>query len=159
MRLRSTDHQRLASAAMVVVTLLALGFYVRLRGNTVDFIDTFFGVVIGALAVIVLLYASCQVRLSDGAVVVRNGLRVHRVRIGDIADVTRIGLGTRRAPTPSPGAESSTYLALQLTSGADLVMYGLGHESMLRRQSAGIVSLDPLEAEIRRHCGLAGSGS
>lgn len=144
---------------MVVVTVLALGFYLRLRGNTGDVIDTFFGVVIGALAAIVLLYASCQVRLTENAVVVRNGWRVHRVPVSDIADITRIGLGTRRAPTPSPGAEASMYLALRLTSGADVVMYGLGHESMLRRQSAGIISLDPLESMLRRHCGLPGSVS
>jgi len=159
MKLRSIDHQRLASAAMVVVTLLAVGFVLRLRGNSGDFIDAFFGAVIAALAVCAMLYAFSVVRLDDGRVMVRNGARIHSVPVDEVLDVTRVGLGTRRNPTPDPDGQASTYLALQLRSGRELILYSLGHETMLRRRSAGIESLDSLEAELRRHCGVTGSAS
>jgi hypothetical protein len=158
----SPDFRLVRRLSIISMLLLAAGVGWRFSVSSGDFVDFFFAVIAGllAIAVFLLVRSSIDIVPRDGTdplgplVIVRNGVRTHRVPASSILVVDIVHPGDRDLAAVRPHPRRTQIVRLGLIDGPSVMVLALMVEPFLRIRSSGPQGLTAAVAALRTAAGI-----
>ena len=156
----SPDYRTLRWLSLVAAAILAAGVAWRATSSSGDIVDMFFVGLVVALVVAALVFARCSVGIEPGmapvgdVVVVRNGIRTHRVPASSILTVDLVEPGDRDLATGRAARSRLQAVRLGLIDGPSVIAMALLVEPGLRARSSGAGGVAPAVTVLRAAAGL-----
>lgn len=158
----SPDFRLVRRISIISMLLLAGGVAWRFSMSSDDFVDYFFVVIAALLAVAVFLLVRSSVEIVPGdgvdrsgdLVIVRNGVRTHRVPASSILAVDVVHPGDRDLGAVHPHPRRTQVVRLGLIDGPSVMVMALMVEPFLRIRSSGPGGVKSGVAALRTAAGI-----